>query len=131
MVNASRRQPAGDQPFHSLPGGRVLSGSVVEAPGARACPRKTGSERPRSRGNGTLGQLQITDTYHTGNAQTCAFGYDDLSRLTTDQCGSAWQQTFGYDAFGNIEKTGSSTFLVVMRGPIVGQIAVTDRPADD
>ena len=63
-------------------------------------------------GNGTLGQLQITDTYHTGNAQTCAFGYDDLSRLTTDQCGSAWQQTFGYDAFGNIEKTGSSTFLV-------------------
>ena len=63
-------------------------------------------------GNGTLGQLQITDTYHTGNAQTCAFGYDDLSRLTTDQCGGVWQQTFGYDAFGNIEKTGSSTFLV-------------------
>ena len=63
-------------------------------------------------GNGTLGQLQITDTYHTTNAQTCAFGYDDLSRLTTDQCGSVWQQTFGYDAFGNIEKTGSSTFLV-------------------
>ena len=56
--------------------------------------------------------IAITDTYHTGNAQTCAFGYDDLSRLTTDQCGSAWQQTFGYDAFGNIEKTGSSTFLV-------------------
>jgi len=34
-------------------------------------------------------------------------GYDDLGRLVNANCGSAWSQSFGYDQFGNISKTGS------------------------
>src|SRR5438132_13702647 len=34
-------------------------------------------------------------------------GYDDLGRLLNVDCGSKWQQTFSYDQFGNITKTGS------------------------
>ncbi len=57
--------------------------------------------------NGTLRQLQISDNYDANNAQTCLYGYDDLMRLLSANCGSAWSQTFSYDAFGNITKTGS------------------------
>ena len=60
--------------------------------------------------NGTLRQLQISDNYDANNAQTCLYGYDDLMRLLSANCGSAWSQTFSYDAFGNITKTGSLNF---------------------
>ena len=66
--------------------------------------------------NGSLRQLAITDTFNSGGAQTCNFGtasvagYDDLGRLLSANCGSVWQQTFSYDQFGNITKTGSSSW---------------------
>jgi len=34
-------------------------------------------------------------------------GYDDLGRLLSANCGSAWGQTFSYDQYGNITKNGS------------------------
>jgi YD repeat-containing protein len=37
-------------------------------------------------------------------------GYDDLARLTSDNCDSAWSQSFSYDAFGNIGKSGTISF---------------------
>ncbi|MGD0831042.1 MAG: RHS repeat-associated core domain-containing protein [Terracidiphilus sp.] len=40
----------------------------------------------------------------------CAYTADDLSRLASATCGSAWAQTFAYDAFGNIAKGGSSSY---------------------
>ena len=66
--------------------------------------------------NGTLGQLQIADQINTANSQTCTFGYDDLVRITNANCGSVWAQTFGFDPFGNLSKTGSAQFLPTYTG---------------
>jgi hypothetical protein len=60
--------------------------------------------------NGTLNQLQITDTINSANTQTCNHSYDDLLRLSGTNCGSLWSQGFTYDAFGNITKSGSITW---------------------
>jgi RHS repeat-associated protein len=58
--------------------------------------------------NGTLGSLVIGDGFNAGGAMTCSFGYDDLARLTTDNCGSSvWNQTFAFDPYDNITKTGN------------------------
>jgi RHS repeat-associated protein len=57
--------------------------------------------------NGTLGSLAITDPFNSADNQTCTYSYDDLARITSANCGSAWSQTFSYDQFGNITKTGS------------------------
>ena len=56
--------------------------------------------------NGTVAQLQITDTAYPSNNQTCIYGYDDLARLSNVNCGATiWQQNFGYDRYGNITKS--------------------------
>ncbi len=61
--------------------------------------------------NGTLGSLTITDPFNSADAQTCAYGYDPILRLTSVNCTSGtppsnlWNQNFSYDAFGNITKT--------------------------
>jgi hypothetical protein len=61
--------------------------------------------------NGTLGSLQITqDPFNAANVQTCNYVYDDLARIQSVGCGSAWQQTFTLDPFGNLSKSGSSSF---------------------
>ncbi len=60
--------------------------------------------------NGTLQKLAITDPFNSQDNQTCTNAYDDLSRLTNNSCGSVWAQTFTYDAFGNISKSGSSAW---------------------
>ena len=54
----------------------------------------------------------ISDTANTANSQTCAYGYDDLTRLKSATCNStpAWSQTFSYDVFGNINKSGNVSF---------------------
>ena len=58
--------------------------------------------------NGTLGSLAITDPFNSAdNNQNCTYAYDNLARLSSVGCGAAWSQTFSYDAFGNISKTGS------------------------
>ncbi|MGH9514302.1 MAG: hypothetical protein ACRD3P_01310 [Terriglobales bacterium] len=55
--------------------------------------------------NGTLGSLAITDPFNPKDVQTCNYGYDDLARLASVDCGaSIWQQNFTYDPFGNITK---------------------------
>lgn len=58
--------------------------------------------------NGTLSQLAITDPINTPDQQTCSYGYDDLARLASANCGSIWNETFSYDAFGNITKNAIS-----------------------
>jgi RHS repeat-associated protein len=63
--------------------------------------------------NGTLRQLAITDGFNAGGTQTCNYGtstvmgYDDLGRLLSANCGSVWSQSFSYDPYGNITKSGS------------------------
>jgi RHS repeat-associated protein len=52
--------------------------------------------------NGTLGQLAITDHFNSGGTQTCNYGYDDLARLVSDNCGSVGGQTFTYDQYDNL-----------------------------
>ncbi len=60
--------------------------------------------------NGTLQKLNITDPFNAANTQNCSYSHDDLVRIASANCGSVWSQTFSYDAFGNITKTGSSQF---------------------
>ena len=60
--------------------------------------------------NSTLQNLSITDALNSSDTQNCAFLYDDLARLQSANCGSVWSQTFSYDSFGNIAKSGSATF---------------------
>src|SRR5207302_6438880 len=56
--------------------------------------------------NGSLQTLAITDPFNAGDAQTCNYSYDDLSRITAANCGTAiFNQNFAYDPFGNITKT--------------------------
>ena len=66
--------------------------------------------------NGTLQMLQITDQINTANSQTCNYGYDDLVRITSANCGSVFAQTFGFDPFGNLSQTGSASFLPLYTG---------------
>ena len=71
--------------------------------------------------NGTLGGLAITDGPNPANSQTCSYVYDELGRIAgsdptppgvkcVNGLQTVWQQTFTYDAFGNIKKSGTSTF---------------------
>jgi RHS repeat-associated protein len=57
--------------------------------------------------NGTLQTQNITDGFNSADTQNCSYGYDDTTRLTGANCGSAAAQTFAYDPFGNINKSGS------------------------
>jgi RHS repeat-associated protein len=59
---------------------------------------------------GTLASLAVTDPFNSGDAQTCSYSHDDETRIASANCGSVWSQTFTYDAFGNINKSGSSSF---------------------
>jgi RHS repeat-associated protein len=56
--------------------------------------------------NGTLSSLGITDPFNAADTQSCSYAHDDLVRIASVNCGAAtWQQTFSYDAFGNITKS--------------------------
>ncbi len=66
--------------------------------------------------NGTVKQLQITDQINTANSQTCTYGYDDLTRITSANCGATWSQTFSLDPFGNLKKSGSASFSPTYTG---------------
>jgi RHS repeat-associated protein len=57
--------------------------------------------------NGSLASQQITDPFNAGDTQTCTYGHDDLARLSNMSCGSVAGQTFTYDPFGNVSKSGS------------------------
>jgi RHS repeat-associated protein len=61
--------------------------------------------------NGSLGSLGIADPFNAANSQTCNYTHDDLSRIVSVNCGSIWSQSFGFDPFGNINKSGSLAFL--------------------
>jgi RHS repeat-associated protein len=60
--------------------------------------------------NSTLQNLNITDALNSADTQSCAYLYDDLMRIQSGNCGSVWSQTFSYDAFGNISKSGTFSF---------------------
>lgn len=57
--------------------------------------------------NASLSQLAITDQFNSGDTQTCNYSHDDVIRIVGANCGSAAAQTFSYDPFGNINKSGS------------------------
>jgi len=61
--------------------------------------------------NGSLGSLAITDGFNSSDTQTCTFGYDDVARLTSDNCGSVWSQTYSYDQYDNLTKSGSKSWV--------------------
>jgi RHS repeat-associated protein len=58
--------------------------------------------------NGSLGSLAITDQLNSANSQTCNYSHDDLGRIATANCGTTWNQTFGFDPFGNISKSATA-----------------------
>ncbi len=57
--------------------------------------------------NATLQSQNITDGFNSADTQNCSYIYDDITRLTSGNCGSAAAQTFSYDPFSNIDKSGS------------------------
>lgn len=57
--------------------------------------------------NGSMQKLSISDPANPPDSQTCNYAADDLGRLTSANCGTPWSQTFSYDPFGNITKSGS------------------------
>jgi RHS repeat-associated protein len=73
---------------------------------------------------GTLGILAVADPFNGANAQTCTYTHDDLARIgsTTNPATSpgvncvngsqqtVWSQDFSFDPFGNINKSGNSSF---------------------
>ncbi len=61
--------------------------------------------------NASLKTLGITDPFNAGDAQTCNYVHDDLSRIASANCGTPWSQTFTYDAFGNVTKNGSISWI--------------------
>ena len=60
--------------------------------------------------NGTLQRNAITDPFNSSDQQTCNYGYDDLARLASANCGTIWSQLFNPDPFGNLSKSGTITF---------------------
>jgi RHS repeat-associated protein len=61
--------------------------------------------------NGTLQSLGIADQINPSGNQTCNYLYDDMQRIASASCGTMWSQTFTYDPFGNVKKTGSLSYL--------------------
>ena len=59
---------------------------------------------------GTLESLTVTDPFYSGGNQSCSYTHDDLTRIASANCGTPWSQTFTYDAFGNLSKSGTSSF---------------------
>jgi len=57
--------------------------------------------------NSTLQQLAITDAFNTSDNQTCTYGYDDLVRIASANCGTVQAYTYSYDPFGNISMVGN------------------------
>ena len=97
------------------PGRMILPGSMLSWTSNVGSKQQAGSLTWNP--NGALRILQVSDSANTPNTQTCNYFYDDLGRLGgtdangyTVDCGSTWSQTFSYDAFGNIKKSGSSSF---------------------
>lgn len=60
--------------------------------------------------NGSLGKLAITDAFNSSDTQTCTYTHDDLARIASTNCGSAFSGTYTYDAFGNLNKSGTYSF---------------------
>jgi hypothetical protein len=58
--------------------------------------------------------LAIIDAFNSINNQTCSFGYDDVARITSDNCGSVWSQTYDYGVnageYDNLSKSGSKSW---------------------
>lgn len=61
-------------------------------------------------GNNTLGSLAITDGFNSANTQTCAMSYDDLARIVGDNCGTVYADTYSYDQYDNLNKSGSNSW---------------------
>jgi RHS repeat-associated protein len=59
---------------------------------------------------GTLASLGVTDPFYSGGNQSCTYSHDDLTRIATANCGSVFSQTFSYDAFCNLSKSGTISF---------------------
>ena len=60
--------------------------------------------------NGTLHSFVWVDGNYTTRNQNCTYSSDALNRIAAVNCTSPsypWGQTFGYDAFGNVTKTGN------------------------
>jgi hypothetical protein len=61
--------------------------------------------------SGSQASLTITDGITgTKESHSCTHQDDDMGRLASADCRSTWAQTFAFDPFGNLDKSGSITF---------------------
>jgi RHS repeat-associated protein len=65
---------------------------------------------PAWNSNGSFASLSITDPFYATDTQNCTYSHDDLARISSANCGSVFSQTFSYDAFGNLTKSGTFGF---------------------
>jgi len=65
----------------------------------------TDSGTPTWNADGSLQQLAVSDNIPgaNDNGTLCTFSEDDLGRLNNEDCGTAEDQTFQYDPFGNMK----------------------------
>lgn len=54
--------------------------------------------------NGSLG---ITDPFNSLNTQTCNYSHDDLSRITSANCGSIWSRASALTRLGISQRLGA------------------------
>jgi len=57
--------------------------------------------------DGSLHEFIWTDGNDNTQNQDCTYSNDDLKRLASVNCGSAWQQTFSYTPFGSVSKAAN------------------------
>ena len=71
---------------------------------------------------GTPKQLVIADTSDATKNENCTYSADDLVRIAAVTCNGGWTQTFTYDAFGNIKKSGSSNYQPSGYDPLTNRV---------
>lgn len=62
--------------------------------------------------NGTLANLSITDPFNASNSQTCAYVHDDLSRISSAECGGNALSNPGFES-GNTGWSLGSGYSIV------------------
>ncbi len=60
--------------------------------------------------NGSMMSRGNYDPITPANTDYCSYSHDDLGRIQNYSCTAGWAQSFSYDTFGNISKSGSITY---------------------
>lgn len=100
LTNVTYGSGDSDQPWYDMNTGRMKAYNFVVN-------TYTDQGQLTWNANGSVSALTVSDPFNA-NDIGCSYTHDDLARIATANCGTAWNQSFAYDPFGNIAKTGSN-----------------------